>query len=159
MFQYTLLKLLRKVRYQYEVLGFILTTELTLQLLNTKRIDTLSYRRASLCGLPNEMSSTIIQALGPVDCICLALTSKHLVRVANFAYLTIPTGKVTSKARLGSVKGSAQHVAAQEIWNELIGERLMGSWVPRTLHARTSYLTDTIGEAGLLAAEARLSQE
>jgi hypothetical protein len=159
MFQYTLLKLLRMVRYQYEVLGFILTTELTLQLLNTKWIDTLSYRRASLCGLPNELSCTIIQALGPVDRICLALTSKHLVQVANFAYLTIPTGKVTSKAGLGSVKGSAQHVAAQEIWNELIGERLMGSWVPRTLHVRTSYLTDTIGEAGLLAAEARLSQE
>jgi len=79
--------------------------------------------------------------------------------VANFAYLTIPAGKVTSKAGLGSVKGSAQHVAAQEIWNELIDERLVGSWVPRTLHVCSSCLTDAIGEAGLLAVEAGLSQE
>ena len=58
--QYTLLKLPRKVRYQYEVLGFTLTTELTLQLLNTKRMDTLSYHRASLCGLTSELLSMII---------------------------------------------------------------------------------------------------
>jgi len=102
--------------------------------------------------------STIVQALGPVERICLALTSKHLVRVANFAYLISPAGKATSKAGRGSVKGSAQHVAAQEIWNELIAERLMGSWVPGILRVRTSCFADTTGEAGLLAAEAGRNQ-
>jgi hypothetical protein len=46
----------------------------------------------------------IIKALGPVDRVCLALTLKHLVRVANFAYLTIPAGQVLSTAGRGSVK-------------------------------------------------------
>jgi hypothetical protein len=61
-----------------------------------------------------------------VQSIASALASKHLVLPANFAYLTIPAGKVQSKAGCDSGKGSALHVAAQEIWNELIGERLKG---------------------------------
>jgi len=46
----------------------------------------------------------IIKALGPVDRVCLALTSKHLVLVANFVYLTIPASKVLPKAECDSGK-------------------------------------------------------
>jgi hypothetical protein len=67
--------------------------------------------------------------------------------------MIIPAGKVLSKAGCDSGKGSTLHVAAQEIWNELVGERLKGSRVPSARCARTCYFAETIEEARLLAVE------
>ena len=136
--RYTLLKLPRKVRAQRRPRGFPIQIELTSQLLsNLKKLGTVPYRRASLCSLPIELLTMIVNLSDPVDLVCLALASKHLLQVANSVGLTMPVGLPLSDDDSAWSLRKADLVRARETWYELVGERLIGNWVSRTLRVCT----------------------